>query len=387
MLLLDCENVQVRDVTMKDTYAWNLVFFFCDSVLVHGIRVRSERGICNADGIDLVASSNCRISDCDIICEDDAICLKNILPAHREDQHLRRVCRNIMVTGCTISTNCNAFKLGTDSEDGFENISLSNCVFYSNEPEDPTHCTISGIALEVVDGGCLRGVTISNVVMHNVRAPIFIRIGNRGRGQDVPKPGRLEDVHIDNVVAWGANICSTITGQPGYDVRNVSLTNVRIEVLGGQAAQLAENEPPERPDYYPEATMFGRLPSYGLYCRHVDGLTLSNVALGYQDIDGRPAMMFDDVKNANVAQLSIPLTEGSQPAVRLVGVRGLLLTQSRIPTVECFAQIEGADSEAICFAVNDDRNAARVYECGEDVSPETVVVCECSSNFGKVRGK
>ena len=34
---------------------------------------------------------------------------------------------------------------------------------------------LSGIALEMVDGGVLEGVTVSNILMDGVGAPIFVR--------------------------------------------------------------------------------------------------------------------------------------------------------------------------------------------------------------------
>jgi hypothetical protein len=46
---------------------------------------------------------------------------------------------------------------------------------------------------------------------------------------------------------------------------------------------------------YPEPTNYGLLPAYGLYARHVDGLTVSNFKTTYLTEEGRPAIVLDDV--------------------------------------------------------------------------------------------
>ena len=42
--------------------------------------------------------------------------------------------------------------------------------------------------------------------------------------------------------------------------------------------------------------MFGELPAYGIYVRHVRGLTLDNVNYRLKDTDFRPKYVFDDVE-------------------------------------------------------------------------------------------
>src|SRR5512142_2885254 len=107
--------------------------------------------------------------------------------------------------------------------------------------------------------------------MQNVRTPIFVRRGNR-RARPDGTPGTLRGVMIENVHATGSILTSSITGLPGFDVEDVTLSNIRIDSEEGGPAEWVSREIPEQPKSYPEARMFGRLPSYGLYCRHVTGL-------------------------------------------------------------------------------------------------------------------
>lgn len=155
---------------------------------------------------------------------------------------------------------------------------------------------ISGIALESVDGARIDGVVISNVTMRGVRAPVFLRLGNRGRGLDPKIPGSLSNVSISNVIATGASVTSSITGVPGAAVREVVLSAISITVEGGIREPLPVDVP-EFADKYPEATMFGVLPAHGLFVRHVNGLTLRDLQVRTTAEDVRPPLMFNDVLN------------------------------------------------------------------------------------------
>ena len=94
---------------------------------------------------------------------------------------------------------------------------------------------------------------------------------------------RLRRVIIDNVVVYNADpkYSSIISGVPGYPIEDVRLSNIRIYVQGGGTREQAALDPPEREAVYPEPTMFGELPAYGFFIRHVKGLTMRDVELRY----------------------------------------------------------------------------------------------------------
>lgn len=280
--MINCRNVAVSDVTIRDSPMWVQHYLACQGVSIRGITVHS-RVNANNDGIDIDCSSRVRISDCDISSGDDAIVLKSTadLP-----------CRDVAVTNCVLSTACNAFKLGTETNGGFEDIVLSNTTIYDTN--------LAGIALEIVDGGTLDRVAISNVTMRNVRAPLFVRLGDRARppvaGAPRPPIGRLRNVTIRGVRAAGAaRTGCAIAGLPGHPIENLALEDVRLEFEGGGTAADASRVPGEHPEAYPEYKMFGTLPAYGLYCRHVRGLRLRDVEVAANQPDARPPLICEDV--------------------------------------------------------------------------------------------
>jgi hypothetical protein len=281
------------------------------------------------------------ISDCFADSDDDALTLKSTADRPTE---------NVTVSNCLLSSHCNAIKMGTESIGGFNNITITNCAIRpSRSPSviSGRKGGLAGIALEVVDGGTLDRVTISNVTTIGGTAPIFVRLGNRARvvKPDSPRPsiGTLRNVVISNVVATGAGVtgCS-ITGLPGHPVENVTLSNIKITTVGGGAGADAAKAVPELPTKYPESIMFGTLPAYGFYCRHVDGLTLRDVDLRCAEPDHRPALVCDDVCSLLVESLSAQTTPDASAQIILSNTRyGFLRGCCPTETAAVFLRLQG----------------------------------------------
>ena len=338
--IIDCTDVHISDVIMKNSESWTLLILGCDDVNVRGVRILNPLIGPNTDGIDIDASSNVTISDCYIYTADDAICLKNEVEGYTD-----RVCRNITVTNCILTTVCNGFKIGTGSKGSFENIVLSNLTIKAGEPSeplaqsaletiDPEHYgnalgPLGGLAIETVDGGNLRGVAVSNIVMKGVRAPIFIRRANRASMKNLNAvPGILKDVTIDNIIAYGASTTSSISGLPEYPVENVSLSNIRIEIEGGGTEEMAARKLPELPTTYPESSMWGRLPAHGFFCRHVERLTMNNVSVMCENPDARPLLICDDVSGLRLNGLESDSSVTAENLIYFEDVRDAVISRA-----------------------------------------------------------
>ena len=299
----ECKTVRVSDLMFLNSARWLSHYLACEDVEIERISIRS-RIRHNRDGMDIDSCNGVRIKDCDVYSGDDAIVLKSTVAG--------RPCRNVTVTNCRLSGSPASLKLGTESNGGFENITFADCYLYDGR---------EGIAIEEVDGGFNQHVSVSNIVMRNIEIPIFIRLGNRARAiQGEPKPGMgsLRDIIIRNVEATGAgNIGCSITGQPGHPVEGVTLENIRIQFSGGGTVEMAEKKVPEKERSYPMAWMFGSLPAYGFYCRHIKGLTLRNIDLSFLNEDARPAVIADDVENLVVQGLKAQVKPGVKHLVEI----------------------------------------------------------------------
>jgi polygalacturonase len=203
-------------------------------------------------------------------------------------------------------------KFGTESNGGFKNITISNCVF--------TYCR--GLALETVDGALLEDVSISNITMRDIgNSPIFMRLGARLRGPEGTKPGELRRIKISNVVVHNAaaRLGCIISGIPGHEIEDVSISDVRIYCAGGGTKEQAATRPAEKENAYPEPAMFGDMPSYGFFIRHVKGIQLNNVEVSVETDDARPAFVLEDVRGAEFNHVKAQRPAGA-PMFMLRGV-------------------------------------------------------------------
>ena len=298
-LFRDCKNVVVQDITLQNSAHWTQLYTECQGVRVSGIKVYSHCNY-NNDGID-IESSDVVVTNCMFDCEDDAICLK-ALP--------EKICENITVSNCVTATNCNAIKLGTASIGGWKNVSISNITVHRASEDNfrrwQTKLTgitapvtvISGIAVEVVDGGIAENINISNVAMTDVQTPIFIRMARRHESSR-PEGSYMKGITISNVTAVSESMMSSsITGVPGLYPENIYLSNIDITAPGGGTAEDALREVPEAEKSYPENRKLGQiLPAGGLYIRHAKNVYLSNVRFHFRKPDARPLIITDDCTN------------------------------------------------------------------------------------------
>ncbi|GEM_PF-78453 len=338
--IINCKNILVRNITILNSPMWVQHYLLCEDINIDGIKVNSRVNH-NNDGIDIDGCQRVRISDCDIISGDDAIVLKSTLNVP---------CRDIVITNCTLSSHCNAFKLGTETNGGFQNVVFSNCTIYDTG--------LAGITLQIVDGGTMERVSVSNVTMTNVATAVFIRLGNRARpyNDTLPKPGmgRLSDIIIDNII--GKNIGKTgcsIVGIPGYKTDQITLSNINLTFEGGGTEENAESEVPELPSDYPEHGMHGILPAYGFYCRHVKNLNFNNVRLGFENEDFRPALVFDDAENIQLTGIKANVNV-SAPVMQFISVKNAII-QSCIANegTDTFLQLKGRENLHITMTGND----------------------------------
>jgi hypothetical protein len=111
----------------------------------------------------------------------------------------------------------------------------------------------------------------------------------------------LRRVEISNVVVYNADprYASIISGIPGHNIEDVRLSNIHILYQGGGTLAQAALSPPEKEANYPEPSMFGEIPAYGFFIRHVKGIELNDVEVSYAKEDFRPAFVLNNVTGAD----------------------------------------------------------------------------------------
>jgi polygalacturonase len=326
--LKNSRNVTIRDISILHGGHFAILATGVDNLTVDNVRMDTNR-----DGIDVDACRNVRLSNLTVNSPfDDGICLKSSFGLG-----VARATENVTITNCQVSGydegtlldgtfkrtvkynrgTTGRIKFGTESNGGFKNITISNCVFdYSR-----------GLAIESVDGGRIEDVTITNLTMRDiVNAPIFIRLGNRARGPENPVPGVIRRVLISNVVASQVDAAHgiLISGIPDHPIEDLRFDNIRIAYKGGGTAADAALEPEEKDKEYPEPDMFGRMPSYAFFARHVRALTLRDAEFTFDETDARPAFRLQDVDRADISDVRAQKPAGGVTVV-LRAVRDFLL--------------------------------------------------------------
>jgi polygalacturonase len=368
--LKNCHNVLLRDFSILHGGHFGILATGVDNLTIDNLKIDTNR-----DGMDVDACRNVRISNCYVNSPwDDGICLKADYSLGRA-----KVCEFVTITNCYVSgcweegtmldatykrfgpdarvPHTGRIKFGTESNGGFRNITISNCVFEGCQ----------GLALESVDGALLEDVTVSNLSMRDiVSAPIFLRLGRRMRGPDNTPVGTLKRIIIDNLVCSNSasRLGSIISGIPGYEIEDVKISNIEVQHEGGGTKEDAAYQPPEYEETYPEPTMFvsgprpngrgpdgqwhpegygranaagrgaatpggrgatagaagrgGRgpagpqrsMPSHGFYVRHVRGIQFDNVEIRTAKEDQRPAFVLDNVQDADFFRIQVPQVAG-----------------------------------------------------------------------------
>lgn len=296
-----CKNILIRDVTIYRGGHFAIIVTGCERGTIDNVTIDTNR-----DGIDIDCCKHLSVSNTKVNTpSDDAIVLKASYALKKAV-----TCENILINNCTVTGfKCGAFldgtyipekvnwvcgriKLGTESNGGYKDIAITNCTcIYS-----------SGLAFEEVDQGVMENIVVSNIAMNHVHHyPIYITTGCRNRGpKEVTEPSRGQNIMISNIQALDCDsLCGIIiTGMKDAPLKNISLSNIYIEYRGGGTKEQAERTFPELEKKYPEPGKFlGATPSYGLYARHVDGLTLRNIDFSLKKADARKPIILEDVKN------------------------------------------------------------------------------------------
>jgi len=332
--LRNCRNVTLRDFTILHGGHFGILALGVDNFTIDNLTIDTNR-----DGIDIDCCRNVRVSNCSVNSPyDDGICLKSCFGLG-----YARATENVTITNCFVSgfkegtlldgtydrtlprpnfSPTGRIKFGTESNGGFKNVTVSNCVF--------EFCR--GLALETVDGGILEDVTINNITMRDIsNSPIFLRLGSRMRGPAGVPVGVLRRVMISNIMCSNAasGLGSIISGIPGHEIEDLRLSDIYIQHQGGGGKDSAIIQPPENEDKYPEPTMFGpALPSHVFFIRHTKNIQLSNVEIVYMKEDARPAFVLQDVKSADFFRVKAQhAPDASTFALR--NVSDFNLTQSR----------------------------------------------------------
>ena len=310
--LKNCHNVLLRDFSMLHGGHFGILATGVDNLTIDNLTIDTQR-----DGIDVDCCKNVRISNCSVNSPwDDGICLKSSFALGYARPTERVTISDCYVTGiyeegrlldgtykrfpdsAQVDRN-GRIKLGTESNGGFKNIAISNCVFDG----------CFGLAIISVDGAVIEDVTISNIAMRSIiGAPVFVRLGSRMRAPEGTPVGSIRRLNISNIVCseTDSQACSLIVGVPGHAIEDIKLSHIVVLHPGGGTERDAAIELPEKAQDYPEPTMFGKTPAHGFFVRHARGVEMNDIKIMVEKADARPCFLLEDVHDATFVQMKVP---------------------------------------------------------------------------------
>lgn len=304
MRFLNCKNIHLNDITLINPAAWTSAWLYCDEIAVDGIRIHS-RANGNGDGLDFDGCTNVRVSNSSFNTSDDSICLQ----ASRQE----KPCKSVVISNCVFESKWAGMRIGLLSRGNFESLAVTNCTF-SNIDD-------SGLKIQMNEGGTMKNMVFSNLVMKNVPRPIFMTFCQQRACVDAPMEmypmKAMENFIFRGIVAdnreLDKNSAIFITGLPGHYIENIVLDDIQFYVSGTGTPEDAMKEKVNeytlevldevRKAWWPEFYGVGTLPAYGIYARHIKGLSMNNIQINTVSNDARPPFIFDDVKNSSVAKL------------------------------------------------------------------------------------
>lgn len=297
---LNCKNIKIKDITLINPAAWTSAWLYCDDIVVDGIKIISRVNN-NGDGLDFDGCTNVRVSNCSFDTSDDSICLQTSRPD--------KPCKDIVITNCVFTSKWAGMRIGLASRGDFESVTVSNCTFHDIQD--------SGLKIQMNEGGEMKNMIFSNLVMKNVPRPIFMTFCQQRAGVDSPKEmlpmksmhGFVFDGMIVDNQELNKDSAILITGMPNKYIEDIQLNNIQMTVAGGgtQAdalkTDLKEYTLDVLGNWWPEFSLIGTLPAHGIYARHVKGLSLNNINIKTVTKEARPLVVFDDVKHYNYDHL------------------------------------------------------------------------------------
>lgn len=290
------KDISISGVTLRNSGCWMQHYLACDRLRIDGITVFNRNNY-NNDALDIDGCHHVVVSNMIADSDDDAITLKSTSP---------RLCEDVVISNCVVSSHCNAIKLGTETNGGFRNIIIRGIAVKPSSDQSsqffgyPGGIGHSAISLEIVDGGIMRNVDISDITIRGTESPIFIRLANRARPYSKEHPvegvGSISGVVLHDILIDGAGPTgSSITGVEGHPVSDILLHDITIRHAGGQSVTPRPDD--EKIADYPESTMWGILPAQGFWLNHTKDITFRNVRVIASDADSRPVYITDDSEN------------------------------------------------------------------------------------------
>jgi polygalacturonase len=377
-----CTQIAVSDISIYRCGSWCMHLKNSRDIFLTNVHIQNEK----QDGFDIDSCQNVSISGCHLECGDDAIA---IITSIKDSP-----ARNITITNCLLKSRCAGIRFGPVSKADFEDIAVSNCVFYN--------CNLGGIKLGVFEGSTIRNCVFDNLVMDQVTAPISLfiatwpEIGSTSPNPPMMPPGKIHDLQFRGIravtrpgppsVRPDSDGALFFHGHPQSSIRNILLEDVNITFSGGGTLDQANRRDivdMDQIDYRKDGywtdhkSTWGVPPAYGLYARHLNGLILRGVTFQIAEPDRRSAIFCSDSEDIQISNFNVACDPRDVSAITARNVVGMRLSEvDPSPRAAVLLRLEGAASSEIVLQNNDPGKFAKEVEYADGANKDAALRLE-----------
>lgn len=319
----NCRDMRLRDVTLTDASIWTVHLADCDRVVLSGVTILNNPLVPNSDGVHCTTCRNVRISDSEMVCGDDAICITSV------ESRSGGVCENVTVSNCTLSSRSAGVRVGYGPNP------IRNCVFQNLVIRNSNR----GIGLFVRQQGSIENVLFSNIVIQTrlhtghwwgKGEPIHLSVLPEQKSQT--ELGRIRNVVFTNVLAESDSGVVIWSQEPGR-IEDVTFNQVRLHIRKSPLSDSYGGNIDLRPAFDPQWAIFQH-DLAGIFCHGATGLTLNQVEVRW---DGEMPEYYDHALWCEQTdRVLIDGFQGRQPrpgddrsAILLDSVRGVTIRNSQ----------------------------------------------------------
>ena len=329
--LRECNNITIKNLNIQQGGHFAILANACSFLHIDSVEIVTSR-----DGIDLMSCSNVHISRSKFYCirhdesgkmagGDDAIGIKSDYALGRKIDS-----DSIVISDCFLSSGTNAIQFGSETVGDIRNVYVSDCII--------EHADKAGLGITTNDGSKIENVFFRNITMSKTAIPIFLLITDRGRVPYDAPVGEIRNIHFENIRCIDAygyikdrKFTSTLSGLPGFPIRDVKFKNLTITYKGGGKSEQASIEVPYTAEYAPRK--LGVRPASAFYMRHAEGIKITDAEFQFESPDYRPLFTLKDLKGIHFDHITSGNAELVDPDVVLKDCEDFQMTRSDALTV------------------------------------------------------
>lgn len=302
---IKCKNVRVegtgsleRKLLITNAAHWALQPIGVDGLVVKNVHIHNYGGE-TPDGLAICDSRNVLVEDCRVESDDDAMTLKSGTP--------EILIENVTVKHSTFISRVCGFKIGPQTFGGFKNIHITDCHFEgATKPPATKYDPHHGVFLNIGNGGFIDGVLVENCTMSNIPSAMSVFLGQidstywktywPGKPEKT-ELGSIKNIVFRNITAKDMGTFGImLEGRSESRLQNLRFENIHVESAGEGKVQ---DPAPEKSGAYPNLIYLydGNISTWGMFMRHVDGVSFKDVHLWTEKEDPRPDLYMEDVQN------------------------------------------------------------------------------------------